>query len=143
MNNFKKLLQLSALEKQLLFNVTIISIWIKIIVLFFPMRWYAKILGIEHAVSSEDTIINVNHIVFKISRAMIRCRKLLPWKPNCLVEAITAKIILNLRGINSTLYLGVNKENGDMKAHAWLRCGTIYVTGKRGMGEFMVVSTFA
>jgi hypothetical protein len=142
MNNFKKLLQLSAFEKKLLFNVIITSIWIKIIVLFFPLRWYAKILGIEHAVSSEDSI-NTDHIVFKISQAMIRCRKLLPWNPNCLVEAITVKIILNHRGITSTLYLGVTKENGNMKAHAWLRCGTIYVTGKRGMGKFMVVSTFA
>jgi hypothetical protein len=143
MNNFNKLLHLSTFEKKLLFRVTFTSIWIKAIVLVFPLRWYSKILGIEHTVSPIDPVTNADHIVFKLSQSIIRSRKILPWKSNCLVDAITAKIILNHGGINSTIYFGVTKENGAIKAHAWLRCGTIYVTGKRGMEKFVVVSTFA
>jgi hypothetical protein len=51
--------------------------------------------------------------------------------------------MLTRRQVVSTLYLGVAKEKGTLIAHAWLRCGTDYVTGKRGMEKFTVVSTFA
>ena len=42
------------------------------------------------------------------------------------------------RGVNTTLYLGVGKEDGNMVAHAWLRCGQLYVTGGNGNGYAMV-----
>jgi hypothetical protein len=51
--------------------------------------------------------------------------------------------MLNRRHIDSTLYLGVAKEKGSLIAHAWLRCGSRYVTGKEGVEKFTVVSTFA
>lgn len=45
------------------------------------------------------------------------------------------------RHISSTLYLGCNIENGKMIAHAWLRCGKMYVTGGDGSG-YAVVDMF-
>ena len=41
-------------------------------------------------------------------------------------------------GIHSTLYLGVGKDEGKMIAHAWLRCGQMYVTGGNGSSYAMV-----
>lgn len=55
-----------------------------------------------------------------------------------MVRAMTARKILLKKGINSTLYLGVGKEDGKMVAHAWLRCGQLYVTGGNGTGYAMV-----
>jgi hypothetical protein len=40
--------------------------------------------------------------------------------------------------ISSTLYLGVGKDNDQMVAHAWLRCGQLYVTGGNGSNYSMV-----
>jgi hypothetical protein len=141
MNSLKKLLLLSITDKKMLFEAIVTLFLVKILVVLSPLRWYASLLGKEHAKSPEDPY--ANDIVFAISRAIVRGRKAFPWKTLCLCEAVTAKIMLNRRQVVSTLYLGVAKEKGTLIAHAWLRCGTTYVTGKRGMEKFTVVSTFA
>ena len=65
-----------------------------------------------------------------------------PWESKCLVRALTARYLLHRKGIKTTLYLGVGKdENGKMIAHSWLRCGKMYVTGGNGEG-FGVVAKF-
>ena len=46
--------------------------------------------------------------------------------------------LLKEAGIHSTLYLGVGKDEGKMIAHAWLRCGQMYVTGGNGSSYAMV-----
>lgn len=61
-----------------------------------------------------------------------------PWESKCLVRALTAGRILKKRHIASTLYLGVGKDNEKMVAHAWLRCGQLYVTGGNGAPYAMV-----
>ena len=141
MNSLKKLLLLNITERKMLFEAVITLFWVKILVVLSPLRWYATILGKERALTPED--LYANEIIFEIARAIVRGRKVFPWKTLCLCEAVTAKIMLNRRQIVSTLYLGVAKEKGTLIAHAWLRCGTTYVTGKRGMERFTVVSTFA
>jgi hypothetical protein len=141
MNSLKKLLLLNITERKMLFEAVITLFWVKILVVLSPLRWYANILGKERAVTPEDMY--ANEIIFEIARAIVRGRKVFPWKTLCLCEAVTAKIMLNRRQIVSTLYLGVAKEKGTLIAHAWLRCGTTYVTGKQGMERFTVVSTFA
>lgn len=53
-----------------------------------------------------------------------------PWKSMCFVQALTAQRILCRAGLPTTVYMGVRKDvNGAMEAHAWLRCGNVYVTG--------------
>ena len=128
------------IDKKLFIEAVITLFWVKVMVVFLPLRWYAKLLGKEHTTNNEDP--NINDIVYKISRAIVRGRKVFPWKTLCLCEAISAKIMLKRRRQISTLYLGVAKEKGTLVAHAWLRCGTSYITGKPGAEKFTVVSTF-
>lgn len=66
----------------------------------------------------------------------------LPWKPVCLPQAVTAQWMLRRRGIASTLYLGVDPAAG-YHAHAWVRAGSVIVTGGPSATGFTVVSTFA
>jgi hypothetical protein len=66
----------------------------------------------------------------------------LPWKPVCLPQAISAQWMLRRRGIASTLYLGVDPSAG-YYAHAWVRAGTVIVTGGPRQDHFAVVSSFA
>jgi hypothetical protein len=49
----------------------------------------------------------------------------------CLTQAIAARTLLARRGHSSTLHLGVAKEDGELKAHAWLEAG-----GRVVIGEF-------
>jgi hypothetical protein len=66
------------------------------------------------------------------------------WESQCLVKAIAGMKMLERRQIESTLYLGVAKdEKGKMIAHAWLRSGSYYVSGSEGMDKFTVVGKFA
>jgi len=66
------------------------------------------------------------------------------WESKCLVQALAAMNMLKRRKIESTLYMGMAKdEKGSLIAHAWLRSGSCYVTGSEGMERFTVVGTFA
>jgi hypothetical protein len=66
------------------------------------------------------------------------------WQSKCFVKAIAAMKMLERRKIESTLYLGTAKDkDGKMIAHAWLRSGTFYVSGKEGMNRFTIVNYFA
>lgn len=64
------------------------------------------------------------------------------WESKCLVRALTAQKLLKRKKIDSTLYLGCKMEGEKMVAHAWLRCGEMYVTGGNGEG-YGIVSKFS
>jgi len=64
------------------------------------------------------------------------------WKPVCLPQAVAAQWMLRRRGIASTLYLGVNPA-AKYDAHAWVRAGSIIVTGGPRQDSFAIVSSFA
>ena len=67
-----------------------------------------------------------------------------PWKSNCLVQAYAGKRMLTRRKLGCTIYLGVAKDHdGTMIAHAWLRCGTTYVTGGNGSLRYTITNKFA
>ena len=142
MSAFKKFAKLTPIDKRLYFEALFTSIWVKLMVTFLPLRWYATKLGVQHAVTLEKYNEMSSPVIFKISQAIVRCQKSIPWPTRCFVNAITAKTMLKKRGFESTLYLGVCKDNQKMTAHAWLQCGTTFVTGKRGMGKFKIVNTF-
>lgn len=70
-----------------------------------------------------------------------------PWKSNCLAKAVAAKTMLRRRGHTSTLYLGMTtpgtSPEGEVKAHAWLRCGDTWICGVRESRGFRIVAAFA
>ncbi len=69
-----------------------------------------------------------------------------PQVSTCLVQALTAQNMLKRRGLGSTIYLGMatgkNPET-QAEAHAWLRCGDVYLTGQEEMGDFQAVACYA
>jgi hypothetical protein len=82
-------------------------------------------------------------LVGRVKWAISTASRYTPWKSNCLPQAMSGKRMLQKRGLRSTLYLGLLRErSGNVAAHAWLRCGNVFVTGGRGV-RFTVVGTFA
>lgn len=69
-----------------------------------------------------------------------------PFRSKCFEQAIALKFLLNKRGIEATIYLGVLKaeeeEEMQMKAHAWTRVGSVYPTGFKGKDKYSIISTF-
>lgn len=79
-----------------------------------------------------------------VSLAIVTVSKHTFWKSNCLVQAYAAKLMLSRRKQKSTIYFGVSKDDsGNMIAHAWLRCGKIYVTGGDGSLNYTITNKFA
>ena len=83
-------------------------------------------------------------MIQKVSYAIEVMSKHTCWESKCLVMAIAGMKMLERRKIESTLYMGVAREtDGKMTAHAWLRSGSIYVSGAAGMERYTVVAKFA
>lgn len=112
--------------------------------LLFPFARTAPQLGVKSletpAVSKASDIRRIQQIT-KAIRVMSRYT---PWKSTCMVRAVAALKMLEKRGIESTLYMGVARDKqGQMIAHAWLRSGAHYVSGDDAMQGFVVVEKFA
>ncbi|NGY80490.1 lasso peptide biosynthesis B2 protein (plasmid) [Bacillus megaterium] len=109
-----------------------------------PFSKVAPILGdrMKETSFSPNTY---DHVVLNnISHAIHMMSKYTFWESQCLVKAVAGMKMLERRHIESTLYLGTAKDkNGKLIAHAWLRSGSIYVTGSEGMERFTVVGKFS
>lgn len=68
----------------------------------------------------------IGRVAFAIPRVAAR----LPWRADCLVQALAAKRWLTRHDIVSTLTFGVPRDKpAAFEAHAWLSAGDIIVTG--------------
>lgn len=66
------------------------------------------------------------HITYVIPRLVLR----LPWRADCLVQALAAQTMLQRRNVSSTIVIGTAKHpDGRFEAHAWLCCGDEIVLG--------------
>jgi hypothetical protein len=82
----------------------------------------------------------------RIGWAIAAVSKYAPWRTKCLEQALAAKAMLRRRHIPNTMYLGVARgqhEESPLGAHAWVRTGTLHVTGGARVEHYAVLSTFA
>ncbi|WP_420489291.1 lasso peptide biosynthesis B2 protein [Neobacillus niacini] len=139
----RRFLFLSSTTKKIMVEAFIYLGWARILKLF-PFSKISPSLGNK----LEDTPYHLNETHSEtlkfISSAIHIMSRYTWWESQCLVKAIAGMKMLDRRQIESTLYLGVAKdETGKMIAHAWLRCGSYYVSGSEGMEKFTVVGKFA
>lgn len=69
-------------------------------------------------------------VLRRLRRELPRLAKRMPWKAQCLEQALCASDILRCFGVSSRLRLGVAKDGEDFSAHAWLEVRGIAVLGK-------------
>jgi hypothetical protein len=68
--------------------------------------------------------------IARVTWAIPRAAKFVPWRSDCLVQAQAGHNWLSRQNIQSTFELGARKlPNGKMDAHAWLICEGEIVTG--------------
>ena len=115
------------------------TMFYRICILFLPKPKLEKMMGERGEESEPEETLENLRIAKRISIHVNRITQHTLWESKCLVRAMTARKLLKEKGIHSTLYLGVGKDDGKMVAHAWLRCGTCYVTGGNGKDYAMVV----
>jgi len=104
-------------------------------------KYLQKYWGEEGKESVDKEEIETYRYAVKVSRIVNRICSKTSWESKCLVRALTAQKLLKSKKIHTTLYLGCKMEEGKMVAHAWLRCGELFVTGGNGEG-YAVVDKF-
>lgn len=109
-----------------------------------PFSKVAPSLGEQMKETTFSTITSNQEDIVNISKAINIMSRYTFWESQCLVKAIAGMKMLEKRKIESTLYLGTAKdEKGGLIAHAWLRSGSLYISGAEVMGGFTVVAKFA
>jgi hypothetical protein len=92
-------------------------------VLTIPVKRFAALLGRLHVETPAESSPRQEAAAQRVEWAIRAASTRTPWDSNCFAQAIAGKLMLRARGVSSTLYLGVKKEQGELEAHAWLRAG--------------------
>jgi len=116
------------------------------LVLFIPFRHLAGHLGQCCGATAYLPLINLQQQrrARQIAAVVSLAARYTPWISNCFNQAITARWLLGLYGIPSSLFLGVKRDpsSGELQAHAWIASGKVRVTGGEGFDQFSVVANF-
>ena len=132
-------------KKQLMFiEAFILSGLYRFAILFLPFKYIKKRLGIAKTESTYE-VEEADYLEAKqvCSIVMLAC-KYTPWESKCLIQAMLVQYFLKRRKIPTTIYLGVNKSDlSGMRAHAWIRCGKMIITGYGPKDQFIQVATFS
>jgi Transglutaminase-like superfamily len=115
----------------------------RLVLTCFPFRRiavHAGTIGLESALFISP---QQGEVARRISWAIQAVARRVPWARQCLAQALAAQWMTQRRKIPGTLYLGVAKDSeGPFTAHAWLRCGTICVTGGSQRESFQILTRF-
>jgi len=110
--------------------------------LVLPFRLIAQKLGTPASPPADQAASRrLDDAAARIRWALLAAARRAPWRCQCLEQSIAGKMMLRARGIPATLYLGVEKHDDAIRAHAWLRCGSIFVTGGDGSTRYSIVSS--
>jgi hypothetical protein len=144
MNRLAKFARLPGPDRLLFLEA---ALWLgiaRLAILLIPFRQIAPFLG-KHMTESPQSIVPAHRgLAERVCWAIKTASRHVPWESKCLAQVIAVKGMFRLRGIPSTIYLGLAKEEEEkLIAHAWLRTGDVTVVGTPPIDQFKVVSTFA
>ncbi|MGL6108241.1 lasso peptide biosynthesis B2 protein [Romboutsia sp.] len=130
-------------QKALYIEAFILTGLMRYKILKHPFSKLKEQLGNYNIESSKEASIEEYNLANKIRCTVVGISRYTPWESLCLVQAMTVQKMLKKRGISTTIYLGVNrKEDKEIVAHAWIRCGEMFVTGGDGNG-YATVAKFS
>lgn len=99
--------------------------------LLLPFSWIARWMGRLQEEVEPDLRPDQLRAARRVRWAVHTAARRFPLRLVCLPQAVAAKAMLRLRGVPSTIFLGVRPEGAaGLSAHAWLRVGSIVVTGR-------------
>ena len=142
-NKIRQFIKLSWQKRLLLMEALFWSDLSRLTILLIPFRFISPFLGCQDERINKKNLKNDKNYITDIMWSISTASKHTPWKNTCLVQAITAKMMLKIRKQQSSLFLGIAKDQDkNLKAHAWLSSGDIIVTGSETTEEYTVISSF-
>jgi hypothetical protein len=136
----------NGVERALLVEAFTLLCLARLAVLALPFRWLAVSLG--RRMKETNTQIDPLDLRYAqmVGQAVCSAANYTPWKSVCLPQAVAAQWMLKQHRVAGTVYLGVAKDETKpekLAAHAWVRCGSMIITGREGHQQFTVVATFS
>ena len=81
--------------------------------------------GSETVLSPQDI-----ELARRVGLALSRASSRVPWRSDCLVQALAAERWLGTLGVPTVLWIGTRKdEQSQYHFHAWVKAGNLVVTG--------------
>lgn len=110
-----------------------------------PLKWYKGFFGKRLREAPEQTPASPSETALKISHCVNISARAVPWRPVCYPQALAAKSMLKLRGLDSTLFFGAAYEGADhpIKLHCWITHQGTILTGKRGHEDYTVIQVYS
>lgn len=84
-----------------------------------------------------------NQAALRIKNIHLKVKRFIPWKGSfCLVNALAISARFRRLKIPHRMMLGVKKEKGTLKAHAWLTSGSFAICGVKEASSYKTVGVF-
>jgi hypothetical protein len=142
----------SFFKREHFFKFLFIPAWLmlgiaRLAVLLVKFTNIAPFLGCSAPITKmplQPCIVNDSNIkrIRQISRLILTTARYCPWKANCFAQAIVARFFLGWFSLPYQIYFGLRRDDGQLKAHAWVVSGVDYVTGGNGFTDHTVVGCY-
>ena len=112
----------------------------KLLIIVFPFKRISALIG-NPQVESPRKIVE-EKVIMEIEVSILRGIKYVFFTSKCYDQALATTFMLKRRKIASTIYFGLHKEDEQLTAHAWVRCGEKIISGRTGHERFTPVAWF-
>jgi hypothetical protein len=141
MQRFK---QLRWRERSLLAQALVALVLSGVLLRLLPFELLTSWLRLRRAETPQEEDASAEQLGAEIGWAVEAAANRSPLDIKCLTRALAATLIGRRYRLATTLYLGVTRaEGGELKAHAWTRCGSRVITGRSEQERFSVIACFS
>jgi len=131
-------------QKKLIAEALVLTLGYRLMILLVPFKRIKGFLGNYMEDSPFEIDESEYKYIFDVRWAIRTISRSAPWKCTCFVKSLTARKMISKRKIPYTIYFGIYKDTEkSMKAHAWTRCGKVFVTGEEEKDAFTTVAKFS
>ena len=116
-------------------------------VLLVPFRRVAALLGDARGPQGRAPAVSTGQALRarRIAHVIHVAARYTPWDSNCFAQAITARLLLGMFRIPCAVFFGLKHDGGaarELLAHAWVRSGSVAVSGGANVTRYTVVACF-
>ena len=129
-------------NKLLFVEALFTSAYVRFTLSYLPFKIIKGWLGKTNFVNDEELTPEQLIQVRRVHHALKLCNQYAFWKTECYTLALTGKILLKRRNVDSTLHIGFKKQNGKHEGHAWLTTPKGVVAGNMDLTQFQVNAFF-
>ena len=135
--DIKKITRFSISDYALMAEAFVYLLVANFLIHLLPMRWWVHWIGkAEEAENNAPLTETQKQKLVQVRKNLFRMNKLLLNSSRCFALSLALKKMLARRGIFASLYLGVNKKNGEnLQAHAWVKTGEMIIYGGKNAAE--------